>query len=210
VVGPAYQNRVERWSRVAPKEYTRGCSRKNRAMKHLIPILLTAATITVGITTALAQAHSALIGGAWLKPPYVYGYAIASILVLIAVATAIKTGRHENQAAADNKHKQHKDRFAALMRQWREIYASMSSASNDSEYTEIIRTASDWTNSVMDLCNEAGHPTDAELISHVGHVELSGDQLANFAHIPEWKRNDVARFLLYYQTLDQIRSNRRF
>jgi hypothetical protein len=177
-------------------------------MKYLTPVIVSIAATIAAIATALAQAHGALIGGAWLNPPYVYGYATAAVLTLIALVAAINTGRQDKRANADDKHKQIKIRLAALIKQEHEIYASLKASSDNSEYTELIRKANDWTNDVTTLLNEV-EPTDAEIFSQVGHLELSAEQLGRVAHVPPWKRAEIARFLLYIQTLDQIRSNRR-
>jgi len=177
-------------------------------MKYLIPVLVGVAGTIAALTTALAQAHGALIGGAWLRPPYVYGYAVAALLVLIAVATAINTVMQESKTIADDKHKQIKIRLAALITSGHEIDAGLRAASDDREYTELIRKADDWAKDVRTLLKES-EPTDAETFSQVGHLELSGEQPGRVAHLPLWKRPELARFLLYIQTLDQIRSNRR-
>jgi hypothetical protein len=196
-------------SGTAPQKYSRGSPAHKRGMKNLIPVYLTGATITVGITTALVQSKGLTWHALWARP-YVYGYAAAGVMLLFAVATAIHAGKQESNKIADEKHKQIKTRLAILMRQWQEIFTSLKAATNDNGYTELIKNAMDWANEAETLLKEAGHPTDAELLSQVGHLELSSEQLARSAHIPEWKRSEVARFLLYYQTLDQIRSNRRY
>jgi hypothetical protein len=177
-------------------------------MKYLIPVLMGGAAISVTITTAVAQAHGAFTGNASLKP-YLYGYGAAATLLLIALIVAINAGRQESKASDTSKHKEINARLAALMKREREIHVSFKSASDDGEYTELIRKANDWTNDIGALLNEAGLPTDAQAFSQVGHAELSSEQLARFAHVHEWKREVIARFALYCQTLDQIRSNRR-
>ena len=212
MVGPflSYSYRRERSGQAPQKEYSRGSLAPKARMKYLITVFVSIAAIIAGITSAIAQAHGAFIGNAWLRPPYVYGYAATAILALIGIVTGIKTTRAERKSIADEKHKQIRIRLATLMRQWQEIFTGLKAATDDYRYTELIKNATVWANDAVSLLKEAGHPTDAELLSQVGHVELASDQLARCAHIPEWKRNEVARFLLYYQTLDQIRSNRRF
>jgi hypothetical protein len=64
-------------------------------------------------------------------------------------------------------------------------------------------------NDTVALLRYADQPTDAEELRQIGYAELSSEYLSRFSHIPEWKRSVVARQLLYRQTLDQIRSNRR-
>jgi hypothetical protein len=100
-------------------------------------------------------------------------------------------------------------KIAAAMKQGANIYVSLKSASDDSEYTDLIKAAADWVSETYARLNEAELPTDAEAFFQIGYQTLSPEQLANFAHIPEWKRDQIARFLLYRQALDQIRSNRR-
>jgi hypothetical protein len=209
VVGPS-GTRVEEDERAIPRRsISRGSLAQKTRMKYLITVLVGTAGIIATITTAVAQAHGAFIGRVPLKP-YLYAYAVAGALLMFAVLSAINTSRLERKTAADDKHQQIRNRLAAVMKQWQEIYARLKLASDSNAYTELIRAANDWANDAVSLLKEAGHPTDAELLSQVGHVELPSEQLARCAHIPEWKRNEVARFLLYYQTLDQIRSNRRF
>jgi hypothetical protein len=178
-------------------------------MKYLIGVPMGVAAIVVAITTAVAQAHGALLAKAWLKPPYVYGYSAAAFLVLASVALGIQTAREESRAATDSRHKHIRVRLAELMNQQQEILAQLRAASNGSAYTDLIKKADNWANDTASLLKQAGHPTDAEMLSQVGHAELSSEQLARFAHIPVWKRNVIARFSLYRQTLDQIISNRR-
>jgi hypothetical protein len=179
-------------------------------MKYLVGVPMGVAAIVVAITTAVAQAHGALLAKAWLKPPYVYGYSAAALLVLASVALGIQTAREEeNRAATDSRHKHIRVRLAELMNQHQEILAQLRAASNDSAYTELIKKADNWANDTASLLKQAGYPTDAEMLSQVGHAELSSEQLARFAHVPVWKRNVLARFSLYRQTLDQIISNRR-
>jgi len=176
-------------------------------MKHLIPIALTLAAIIVTITTAVAGVHGAFIGNTPLKP-YLYAYGAAGVLILIAIAIATNTARKENESRSDDQHKQIKTRLAPLIKRQHEIYASLKAASDNTEYTELIRKAVTWADDVTSLLREI-EPTDAEIFSHAGQSELSAEQLGRVAHVPPWKRAEVARFLLYIQTLDQIRSNRR-
>jgi hypothetical protein len=175
-------------------------------MKYLIPVLLAGATITVAITTALAQP---LTWHTLWKVPYIYGYGAAGVLLLLAVATAIHAATQESHKTADDKHKAIKNRMATLLTQEREIFAALKAAPDNAEYTEAIRKADDWVNKTVALLRDADQPTDAEELRQIGYAELSSEYLARFSHIPEWKRSVVARQLLYRQTLDQIRSNRR-
>ena len=181
-------------------------------MKYLISVLMGGATIIVAITTAIAQAHQILNGNASLISlrPYLLAYAFAAILLIIAGAMAISAGREERKTATDDKHKEIKSRLAVLLAREREIFASLKSASDNAQFTELIRKADEWVNEVAALLKEADQPTDAEMFCHVGHLELSSEQLARCSHIPDWKRDVVVRQLLYRQTLDQIKSNRRF
>jgi hypothetical protein len=177
-------------------------------MKYLTPVLVGGAAITAAVTTAIAQAHGVFNGHASLMP-YLYAYGASAVLLLLAVAMAIHAGRQESKTTADDKHKNIKTRLAALMRQAREIHASLKEASDNTEYTKLVGKAADWEHDVISLLNEAELPTDAEMFHQVGYAELSSEQLARLSHVPEWKRHVIARFLLHYQTLDQIRSNRR-
>jgi hypothetical protein len=63
-------------------------------MKYLIPVIVGLAAATVVITTALAQAHQAFTGQVPLTP-YLYGYAAALVLLLIAAAMALRAAKQE-------------------------------------------------------------------------------------------------------------------
>jgi hypothetical protein len=179
-------------------------------MKYLIAVFLTGATITVAITTALAAQSRGLTFHSLWTPPYVYGYGAAGVLLILAIATAIHAGMQESNKTADEKHKDIKSRLASLLMREREVYAALKAAPDNADYTNAIRKADDWINEVATLLEDADEPTDAETFRQIGHVELSFEYQARFAHIPQWKRGVVARQLLYRQTLDQIKSNRRF
>jgi len=68
-------------------------------MKYLIPVLVGGATITVAITTALAQAHGAFNGHVSLVP-YLYGYGAAAVLLVIASVLAMNAHRQEEKKDA--------------------------------------------------------------------------------------------------------------
>jgi len=68
-------------------------------MKYLIPVLVTSATITAAITSTVAQGHGAFAGQTPLRP-YLFGYACASVLLLMAGIFAIITQKRESQAVA--------------------------------------------------------------------------------------------------------------
>jgi hypothetical protein len=63
-------------------------------MKYLIPVLVGGATITVALTTALAQAHGALSGNASMTP-YLCGYGVAAIFLVIASILAVNAHKEE-------------------------------------------------------------------------------------------------------------------
>jgi hypothetical protein len=63
-------------------------------MKYLIPVLVGGAGAIVVVTTAFAQAHGAFAGRATLMP-YLYGYAAALTLLLIAGAMAVKAAKQD-------------------------------------------------------------------------------------------------------------------
>lgn len=179
-------------------------------MKYLIPVLVGAATITVAVTTGLAQAKGALTWHDMWKPPFVYGYGAAGVLLLIAITIVMNTARNENTSAAAKKHREFLGRLADLMTRHREIYTSLRTVPNNNEFPELIRKADEWVNDLTALLRDAGQPTDAETIVQVSHMELTPEHLSRFAHVPEWKRDVIARFLLFYQTLEQIKATRRW
>jgi hypothetical protein len=93
-----------------------------------------AASIAVAITTALAQ--GTVTWRALLKPPYVYGYSIAGLLLLIAAIAAISASRQESkpraaEKLAEAKRKQNVVRVTALMRQGSDLYQSLQSAAKN-------------------------------------------------------------------------------
>ena len=63
-------------------------------MKYLIPVLVGGATITVAVITALAQAHGAFIGHTPLTP-YLCGYGVAAIFLVIASILAVNAHKQE-------------------------------------------------------------------------------------------------------------------
>src|SRR5947207_5084622 len=146
-------------------------------MKNLIPVLMGAAAIIAAITSAVAQAHGAFIGNAWLRPPYVYGYAATAILSLIAIITGINTNRAEDKSTADEKHKEIKNRMAALLTRERELFAALKAAPDNAHYTDAIRKADDWVNETVALLRDADQPTDAEELRQIGYAELSSEYL---------------------------------
>jgi hypothetical protein len=183
-------------------------------MKYLITVLMGAATITVAVTTALAQAKGALSWHAMWKPPFVYGYGAAGVLLLIAIATSIRAIKQESKPAsseklADAKHKQNVLRVTALMRQGSDLYQALQSAAKH-EVVPIMNTRSEWVDEMVKfLKDEAEWLADAEAVFQLRHKMLTPEQLAKANHMPDWTREEATRLQIYRETLDHIRDKHR-
>jgi hypothetical protein len=173
-------------------------------MKYLIPVMATGAAIIAAVTTAVAQAHGVFTGQSALKP-YLYGYAASVAMLAIAAVLALSAHKQERK----DSNKEVNRNLAALIKEESELRESIRYCPNDATFTQLIRKLDEWVNAVFVLLNESVRETDAETFRQVGYEKLTPEYLSNFAHIPEWKRDVIARQLRYRQTLDQIMSNRR-
>jgi hypothetical protein len=61
-------------------------------MKYIVPVFIGVAVMTVGITTALAQYNHAYP----LTAPYLYGYASALCLMIVAAVVAVRIAQQEH------------------------------------------------------------------------------------------------------------------
>jgi hypothetical protein len=182
-------------------------------MKYLIPVLVGGATATVAITTAIAQAHGAFTGNASLKP-YLYGYGAATLLLLIAVITAIKAGRQESKPNAtaklqEAKHRETKLRLASLMEQEAELRQRLISAPSNADFSKTSKECEQWVTETVALLNEADLPTDAVAFSQIRNLAPVAKYVDEFRHVQDWKRGELAKLAMYREKLDQIRDVRR-
>src|SRR5207249_2117556 len=72
-------------------------------MKYLIPVVLAGVSAIVVVTTAIAQAHGAFTGHASLIP-YLCGYGVAAILLVIATVMGLNITKQERLADSKREH----------------------------------------------------------------------------------------------------------
>lgn len=115
---------------------------------------------------------------------------------------AALTGQLETSSAI----KQVKVALAALMKEGKHIEERMVTNQNSHEFSTLSQQLTDWVSRTADALIEFDLHTDAEVFRHSGERPSDQQTRAIPAYIQSWKRHDMSRFSVYWQTLVEIKN----
>ena len=103
-----------------------------------------------------------------------------------------------------NRQKQTNVLFANLMDKGQVLTDAFSCSADNPSFSTLIPDLLAWVGDTVAALQEAGFETDAVGFSHSGTKPPSPAQIAEFSHLPAWKRYQLAQLSAYRQELKAV------
>jgi hypothetical protein len=140
---------------------------------------------------------------------------IAAVISFVVASFGAWSQEHVARISAEKlnndveKRKATSVKLAALMRQEPDIRRRLELLANETDFTNIVAERDRWIAETIRLLREADLPTDAEAFSQIGDRPPVAEDIFEFRHLEEWKRDAVVRLSMYRKRLNYIIDNRR-